>query len=177
MKRVRGLVLGGIQNKILNLILLTVILLSAVNFAVYVYHSNMLSDLAAQSSQKQQEVIGEVTSEVMDGVVTQSLGRSNKAAAKIADEMFEEAGNRIAFYADYASGLVANPEDYELKPYSDPDPADDGTWTMKVIYAEGTRKSDPALKKRIGLFANMSGMMISMCRSTGAANVYIAIPF
>ena len=176
MKRIRGLVLGGIQNKIFNLILLTVMILSAVNFAVYVYHSNMLSNLAAKSSQKQQEVIGEVTSEVMDGVVTQSLGRSNKAAAKIADEMFEEAGNRIAFYADYASGLVANPEDYDLRPYSDPDPADDGTWTMKVIYAEGTRKSDPALKERIGLFANMSEMMISMCRSTGAANVYIGLP-
>ncbi len=176
MKKVRGLVLGGIQSKIFNLILFTVMILSAVNFAVYVYHSNMLSKLAGESAVKQQEAIGKVTSAVMDGVVNVSLERSNRAAARIADDMLKEAADRVAFFADYAAVLLADPEDYMVRPYSDPDPADDGVWTRKVIYAGGTRQSDPALRARIGLLSNMSDMMISMCRSTHTANIYIALP-
>ena len=46
MKRFKNLVIGGIQNKIVNLILITVLLLTAAFVAVSSYNSNMLSQLA-----------------------------------------------------------------------------------------------------------------------------------
>ena len=49
MKRVRNLVIGGIQSKIFNLILYTVILLTAANIGVTVYQAHTLSKLAAES--------------------------------------------------------------------------------------------------------------------------------
>ena len=49
MKRFRKLVIGGIETKIFNLILITVVLLTVAFMAVSVYHGNMLSDLAVQS--------------------------------------------------------------------------------------------------------------------------------
>ena len=78
MKRIRNLVIGGIQTKIFNLILLTVIVLTLANGAVYLYHSNMLTNLASDSGRQQQEAIEENTSVIMDAVTTQSLGRTNK---------------------------------------------------------------------------------------------------
>ena len=176
MKRVRNLVIGGIQNKIFNLILFTVLLLSAANFIVYMHHSGMLANLSSESGQRQQQAIGEITSAVMDEVVSQSLQRSNRTEADIADAMFEAAGNRVTFLADCAANLLANPEAYPPRPYAGPDPADDGKWTAKVIYADGVDAGDPALAERLGLLANLSEPMISLCQSFDAANAYIALP-
>ena len=175
MKKIKGLVIGGIQNKIFNLILVTVLLLSAVNYIVYLYHNQMLSQLSAQSGQRQQQAIAETTSEVMDAVVIQTLSRATKTEALIADEIFQGAGQRISFLADRAADLLAHPADYKAVPYSGPNAEDDGTWTLKVIYADGVDASDPELRARIGLLANMSGPMISMCHAFGMENAYIGL--
>ena len=176
MKQFKNLVIGGIQNKIVNLILLTVILLTLANYAVYMYSSRMLSRVVGESGKRQQETIAEITSSVIDEEVSRTLGRSNKAEALIADRLFKAASNRVAYLADYAEKLLAHPEDYPPKEYTGPDPKDDGVWTAKVIFADGVNSSDPAIKSRVGLLANMSEMMISLCPSVGAATVYIALP-
>ena len=176
MKKIRNIVIGGIENKLFNLILLTVILLSAANYIVYLHHSRMLTDLAAESGERQQQAISEVTSEVMDTVVTHTLARSNQAEARIADSMFSAAAHRVSFLADRAAYLFAHPEDYELQDWAGPDPDADGSWTAMVICADGVDTDDPAIARRIGLAANLSETMIALCRSTGAANAYTALP-
>ena len=176
MKRIRNIVIGGIQNKIFNLILFTVLLLTAVNFIVYHHHSRMLSELAAESGERQQQAISEVTSEVMDETVVRTLSRSNQADARIADGMFSAAARRVAFLADCAEGLFAHPEDHEPQAWAEPDPDTDGEWTAKVLLAEGADAKDPATAERIGLAANLSDIMISLCRSAGASNAYVALP-
>ena len=176
MKKFRNLVIGGIQNKIFNLILFTVILLAAASIVVSLYHNNMLAQMVSESGQKQKESISEITSSVMDQVVTQTLERSNKTEARIADDMFDSAGDRIMFLADRAAGILASPENYAERPWSGPDPAREGEWTLKVIFAEGADASDPEVTSRIGLLANLSETMISLCRAYGADNMYIALP-
>lgn len=42
MRRFKNLVIGGIQRKIFNLILITVLLMSAANIVIYLRHSNIL---------------------------------------------------------------------------------------------------------------------------------------
>ncbi len=176
MKKIRNIVIGGIQSKLFNLILITVLLISAANLIVYLHHSNMLSKLSAESGEKQQQMIGEVTTSVMEEVVTKALERSNSAETKIAEEKFGAAADRITFLADQAAVLFSHSEDYSAHPYSDPDPEDDGTWTAKVIYADGVDAADPAVTSSVGLVANLSDLMISVCRTFDAANAYIALP-
>ena len=65
MKRFKNLVIGGIQNKVFNLILLTVILLTAAFSAVSLYHANMLEQLALESNQKMLAAIQEKTEAVI----------------------------------------------------------------------------------------------------------------
>ena len=176
MKRFKNLVLGGIQNKVFNLILYTVILLTVAFMIVSTHQSNMLARLSAESSQRQQAAIGEITSSVMDSVVTQTLSRNNRTSALSINDLFDTTRDRIAFLADYATKLFAHPERYEPQPYAAPNPDDDGTWTAKVIFADGVRGDDPEIDAKAGLLANMSELMISLCPSFGAADAYIALP-
>ena len=176
MRRFKKLVIGGIQSKIFNLILLTVALLTAVFTVVSVYHSNMLSHLAAESGAKQQAGVTEISSSVMEAVVTQTLQRSNKAEAMIADQMFDAVRDRVAFLTERATRVFTHPEDYSPQPYARPKPEQEGVWTAKVIYAGDTDPSDPAVVARLGLAANLSDTMISVCRSMGAVTAYIAFP-
>ena len=176
MKRYKNLVIGGIQSKVFNLILVTTVLLTAAYMAVSVYHSNMLSELAAKSGEQQQETIAQTTEDLMEQVVSQTLMRSNQAEARIANEMFEAARNSVAFLSDYAEKLFAYPDNNTPKPYAAPDPKDDGVWTAKVIFADGVDASSPEIASKLGLLSNMSDMIISLCTSTGAANAYIALP-
>ena len=176
MKRFKNLVIGGIQNKVFNLILYTVVLLTAAFIAVSAHHSNMLGKLALDSGQKQQAAIGDITGEIMDQVVTHSLARSNQMEARMVDELFEEAANRVTFLTDCATKLLANADDYPARPFAGPNPLDDGSWTAKVIYAPGTDKEDPAVNAKIGLLANLFDTMLSLCPSTGCDTVYIGLP-
>ena len=176
MKRFKNLVIGGIQNKVFNLILFTVILLTAAFMAVSLYQTHMLASLATESGQRQQEAIERITGEVMEQVVTRSLERSNQMETRFAGELFGEASTRVAFLCQYAERLLAHPEDYPARPYAAPDPDDDGRWTAKVIYADGVDREDPALAAKLGLLANLSETMIEMCPAFGAANAYIALP-
>ena len=175
MKRFKNLVIGGIENKVFNLILITMILLTAAYLTVSAVHGNMLTQLSGESSERQQAAIGETTSEVMDQVVIQSLGRSNRTEASIANAMFEEARDRVAFLVDCAEKRLSGQEEASASlPASEP--SRDGAWTATFIYADGVDASDPAIASRVERLSGLSGMMISMCPNLGAANMYIALP-
>ena len=176
MKRLKNLTIGGIQNKIFNLILITVGLITAAFIAVSVYQTNATSKIVAENSEKQQETISDTTSLIMDAVVLQTLERSNKTEIKIASEMFDDAANRVAFLADEATRLLANADKYPPRSYAGPNPTDDGIWTANVIFADGTNPANPDIVKKLGLMANLFDSMISLCPSFGASKIYIGLP-
>ena len=176
MKRFKNLVIGGLQSKIFNLILYTVVLLSAAFMAVSLYHTRMLGDVVEENGQRQQAAISDITGNVMDQVVAQSLGRSNGTEARLADEMFAAAGERVAYLAEQTATLFARPQDYPARPWAAPDPKDDGTWTAKAVLAPGVDAGSPAVADTLGLVANLSDSLISLCRSFGLEDVYIALP-
>ncbi len=177
MKRFKNFVIGGIQNKVFNLILATVILLTAAYLTVSAYHSRMLSKLAAESSEKQQTSIEEITGTVMDSVVDQSMGRATALQAYISDELFHGLKVRVQMMGDYAGKLLSDPASYPRMAYAGPDPAKDGQVTAQLILADGTDGSDPALADRLGLIANLSDMMVSLFGASAETNsCFIALP-
>ena len=176
MKRIKKLTLGGIQSKVFLLILITVSLLTTAFLAVSSSHSGMLARLASETRGRQQDSIAGITSAVMDNVVSETLEHANWTEARLADELFEAVRNRVTFLGDYAAKLFAHPEDWAPMPCDVPEMGDDGVWKVKVIYADGVDPADPAISSKVGLLANMSDMLISLCKSFEAANVYIALP-
>ena len=176
MKRYKNLVIGGIQSKIFNVIFVSLILLTVAFVIISAYHSNMLSDLVTESTEKQEKAISETTQTVMDRVVTQSLERSNGMEVKIADEMFDSARDRLIFLEGYVKEVLTHPDNYQKSPYYLPDPKDDGKWIGKIMYGDGVDPSNPEIVSKMGLIAGMESMLIDSCTSYDAANLYIAIP-
>ena len=84
MKKFKNLVIGGIQQKVFNLVLVTILLLVAAYTAVIVYQSGSLKKLTAETNQRQKEAIAEISETTMDAVVADSLTSKAEMAAMLA---------------------------------------------------------------------------------------------
>ena len=177
MRKIRNLVIGGIESKVLLLIVLTVILITGAFLAVTLYQTNALEQLATETSQRQQASIADITSSVMEQVVDQSMDRSTELEAMIVDELFHGLETRVRMLGEYAQKLFDDPEGNPQMPCAAPDPARNGEITAQLILADGVDATSGALAARLGTAANMSDMMISLFSASEVTNsCFIALP-
>ena len=177
MKKIKNLIIGGIENKVFNLILITGILIAAAFIAMMQYQGNMLSKLTAETGARQQESIAEITGSVMDAVVDSSMSRTTQLEAMIANELFHGLETRVEMLAEYAQKLCDDPDGVPRMAYAGPDPAQDGRVTAQMILAGGVSRNDPSLQDRLGLIANMSDMMVSLFGASEVTNsCFVALP-
>ena len=76
MKKFRKLVIGGIESKIVTLILIAMILVAGVFFVATAMQSRMLSDLAEETSGRQQSAVTSATADVVNQVIDKSMSRT-----------------------------------------------------------------------------------------------------
>ena len=177
LRKIKNLVIGGIENKIFNLILFTVLLICVALWAVTNYQGNMLSQLTEQTGERQREAIAAISDSVMEQVVEQSMGRTTRLEARIADELFSGLKTRVEMLGSYALKLYSDPQAAPQMPYDGPDPARNGEVTAQLILADGVDGADPDLAFRLGVAANLSDMMVSLFgASTETNSCFIALP-
>ena len=176
MRKFKNLVIGGIESKIFNLILITVILLTAAFAVITVSQSRMLSSLTAETSLRQQETTSGIISETMSTVTQKSMDRTTEMEAQAVYEMFQDVSARVTMAADYAAKVFFDPDSFPEKPWAGPDASLNGQMAAQIIWAEGVSPEDPALAARAGLVSNLSDLMISLCTATGADNIYVGLP-
>ena len=112
MKKFKNLVIGGIQQKVFNLVLVTILLLVAAYTAVIVYQSGSLKKLTAETNQRQKEAIAEISETTMDAVVADSLTSKAEMAAMLADDLFVRLSSTVKFGAPLCSaGRIHGGED------------------------------------------------------------------
>ena len=85
MKKIRNIVLGGIQQKVFNLVLITIILVVAAYTAVIVYQVGYINTLVTDTNNQQKQSIIATSRETMDAVIQNSLSTDTKMEAMIAD--------------------------------------------------------------------------------------------
>ena len=176
MKKYRNLVIGGIETKIFNLILITVILLTVAFAVITLNQSKVLSGLTAETSVKQQEATSAIISDTMNQVMRGSMERITELEAEITDEMFHDIRARVTLVADYAAKVFADPDSFPAKPYSGPDASKKGQLVSQMIWADDADQEDPDSIARAGLVSNLSDLMISLCDATGSDNVFVGMP-
>ena len=176
MKKYKNLVIGGIQQKVFNLVLVTVILLVAAYTAVIVYQAVNLKKLTAETNLRQKEAIAEISSTTMDAVVAESLASRTEMSAKLADDLFTKLSSTVRILADSAEDLLQSPELYSARPIALPDASMDGKITMQLVGETGSMPEDPATLEKLGLLANLSDLMTALYRNAGTSSVYIAVP-
>ena len=110
MKRFKHLVIGGIETKVVNLILATVILMIAAFVAVGVWQNNMLTDLTRSAGEQQKEDTVRQTTAVMDQVARDSMEQVTAREARITNDVFTGTRARVTSLARYVETLLADPE-------------------------------------------------------------------
>ena len=176
MKKYKNLVIGGIQQKVFNVMLVTILLLVAAYTAVIVYQVVNLKKLTAETNLRQKEAIVEISGTTMDAVVADSLASRTEMSAKLADDLFAKLASTVRILADSAEELLQSPELYPARPFALPDASLDGTITMQLVGETGGMPGDPATLEKLGLLANLSDLMTALYRNAGTSSVYIAVP-
>ena len=174
MRKFKNLVIGGIESKIVNLILIAIILLTVGSAGISVTRDHLLTRLSQETNARQQQAITEVTEGVLDSVVRTNMQQVTGRDARLTDDMFKDLKTRVVMMGDYAQKLFEHPEDYPLHSFAEPDAALDGQLSAQVLYAPGVDKA--ALSERLGLLANLSELMLALCDAFGAENVFVAVP-
>ena len=73
MKKVGNIVIGGIQQKIFNLVLVTVLLMMAAYTAVVIYQAGALGKLMEETNESQKQSISAISQGTMDSVLDASF--------------------------------------------------------------------------------------------------------
>ena len=158
-----GLTLGGLQQKILNLVLLFLLALIAVFAAVSIYQSKKLTKVVNDASSKQQKSIQQVSSNTMEQIINGSMSKTTALQAYIADDMFSDLKRNVATLQSLAKGLFEHKDSFEAFPANLPDKANDGKLSAQVLYEEGV---DYTKSEYLGIAAHMSDTMIAMCENS-----------
>ena len=176
MKKYKNLVIGGIENKLFNMILITTIVLLLAFTGMTAYQGNMLKDLTQNTSEKQKEAITGITSSTMDEVVRRSMDRTTLLEAQLADQLFHDLGVRVEMLEEYAEKLLDGTAEASYRSYAGPNADLHGEVTTQLFLADGTY-IDGALDRKIGTLANMTDLMTSLFGASEQTNsCFVGLP-
>ena len=175
MKTFKNLVIGGIENKVVNLILVTIIVISAAFMGMSLYQNKMLEDVNAETISKQEQALTDITNGIMNDIVNQSMDQTTELKAQMADEVFHNLAVRVEMMGEYAGKLFRDPSSVGREEYAAPDKSQDGQLVCQTILADDVNEEEIA--DRIGLAANMTDMMTTLFGSNADTNsCFIALP-
>ena len=162
-----GLTFGGLQQKIMNLVLIFLLALIGVFAGVSVYQTKHLNKVVTDAENEQQEAIAQVSGNTMHQVINSSMTKTNALQAYIADDMFSDIKTDVATLQNLATGLFAHKDSFEPAPAYLPDPANDGKFAAQVLCEEGV---DYTKSEYLGVAAHMSDTMTAMCEQSDYMN-------
>ena len=158
-----GFTLGGLQQKILNLVLVFLFALIAVFAGVWFYQSGSLNAVVSDAGREQQNAIEKVSGDTMHQLIDNSMTKTNALQAYIADDMFSDVKTDVATLQSLATELFEHMDSFEPYPVYPPDPAKDGEFSAQVLFEEGV---DYTRSEYLGVAAHMSDTMIAMCEQS-----------
>lgn len=176
MRKFKNWVLGGIQQKVFNLVLYAILLIVAAYTAVIVWQAHQLGNLSNQTHAQQKEAISNMVNRTMDEQLAKSLGETTQLEANIADDMFADLTSAVAMMADYTGKLYANPSAYPTKDVLPPDASTDGQTTVQLLTEAGVNTKDPAIAQQIALVGNVSDLLSSLFENSKIDSCYVALP-
>ena len=173
MKKFKHFVIGGIENKIFNLVIITIMLILAAYGIVLFVQTNMLTKLLTETTEKQKESISAITSQTMDGVLQTSLTKQTLLEAYLADATFSSLQSQVKMLSDYATKLYSDPENAPSEMPLTPDQFNSKELSAQLLFADGVNLEEDGLEEEAELIGNMSGMLTSLFNSTSINACYI----
>lgn len=176
MRKFKYITIGGIQQKIFNLVIITIVLMIAVYTVVIMHQVSGLTGLVRDASDSQKRSITDISEQTMSAVLNSNLTQSTQMEAYIAEDVFGDAVRVVNVIADYTGKLFADPGAYPARAVSLPDKAKDGDISAQVLTEQGVNISDPAIKNKLGLIGNLSDLMTAVYADANVDSCYVALP-
>ena len=176
MKKIKKFFGGGIKQKILSLVVITIVVIMTSYTAVVLYQSGRLVKLVRDANESQKQSITSTSEETMQGILDSNLTQSTQMQAYIAGDIFGDAVRVVNVVADYTGKLFADPDDYPAREYALPDMDKDGEISMQVLTEEGVDITDPAISAKLGLIGNLSDLMTAVYADANVDSCYVALP-
>ncbi len=167
MRFIYGIKLGGLQQKIFNLMLIFIAALIGLYVTVSVVQQGDLKKVVEQASAEQQESIKSVSENTMQLTISATMAKMTALQTYIANDLFGDVKSDVLTLQSFATQLFEHEEVFSPHPYYPPIKENDGIASAQMQHEA---KVDPAGSKSLGLVANMSEIMISMFESSDKLN-------
>ena len=176
MKRFKNITLGGIQQKVFNLVLIVLLLVMAAYSVTIIYQMNHLTGIVTDTNEKQKDAITAISQNTMDAVIAESLSSRTQMQAYIADDLFSDTADTVRTLGDYAGMLFASPDQYSARETALPNAALDGEGSVQLLAEADVDLNDPIVAEKLGLIGNLSELMLSLYANAEVDSCYIALP-
>ena len=176
MKKFKSITIGGIQQKIFNLVLVTLLLLMAAYIAVFIHQSGLLSGLVRDTNEAQKASIANISEWTMTEILDNNLTQNTQLEAAIAGDLFSDAVRVVSVVADYTEKVFADPAAYPAREVFLPDKAKDGQVSVQLLTEEGVDPGDPVVAEKLGLLGNLTDLMTALYPEANVDSFYVAVP-
>ncbi len=173
MKEIFGFKFGGLQHKILNIVLIVFAAAIACTIGITAVKAKYLSAIVSETRDDQQAAIKERSTDTLMQSIEVSMTKTNALQAYIADDMFSDIRSDVMTLQSLAKGIFEHKDRFEDVPYSLPDPKRAGQYTAQVLYEDGVDYTESELLRTA---AHMGDTMTAMCANTDYMyNCYIGL--
>ena len=156
MKRIAGIKIGGLQQKILSVLLVFLMILIACGLALTFYKAKSLRKIVNEAREEQQQSVSSISENTIYQMLEAALVTNTALKAEIADDSFSEIVNNIRLMQTIAQQLFEAKDKLDPAPYSAPDASMDGIITARALSEEGV---DIYESKYLGIAAHMTDVM------------------
>lgn len=172
MKKILGITIGGLKQKLLSLVVVVFLIMLVFISIISVYKTKYLANVVNSTNEVQQVALSDVSAGTIQEVLASTVTKTNSLQAFIADDMFEEIETDVTTLQALAVGYFSHKGAYEDAAFFPPNPAMNGTITAQALWDETVEHYDES--EYLPIAAHMSDVMIAMCESSGYMdNCYI----
>ena len=176
MRKFGRITIGGIQQKIFNLVLLMILIVAAAYTGVVLYQIKKTNDLVEEAAAKQKSAVTSISDETMKTVIESSLSEITGREARIADDMFKDTVDVVKILGDYTEKLFKEPGKYPKIMVKGPDASLDGKSSIQLLTSDGVDMSEKGVAYKVALLGNLSELMTQLYKNAEVDSCYVAIP-
>jgi sigma-B regulation protein RsbU (phosphoserine phosphatase) len=177
MKKAEKPVKSGLQQKILVFSVAMVIIAIAAFAFVGIMEIVFAGKKTGQTSRETSEIIKEKSKDSMMKITRENLVQTVSLAARITDVEFWVMEHDFYVLCAQVEDVFLNPELYEEVEVYQPQKENEGIYTLQVMYAEESAKTDENTQYMIKRLANLEPMMTEIVAGNGefSMDCYIAL--
>jgi sigma-B regulation protein RsbU (phosphoserine phosphatase) len=181
MHKLGKFIIGGIQNKIFNLVLVNIVFIVIAYTVVLIHSSNDLTKLVSEANEKQEESMRSMTDQTMDAVVNNTMQQTTVMEAYIADDVFSKLKTQVEMLGEYATKLlndkeIADETAFALRKIKTPDKSNDGKLITQLFWADNKELTSNAVAEKYNRLAAISDIMCSLVSSSDVSGCFLSVP-